>query len=377
MRYMLVRTIVRISRIAALCGFVESALAHHPVQAKFDDSRQLELEGQITAIDWSSPHAHIYINVPQDGGTPVNWAIELADPTELEWSGWQPDTLAPGATIRVSGYEARNGSHQIWAEKVLGPDNTEIFMVPDDLIQQKLANRPSGPTPRWPDGQPRLGPAPGQTGYWTAPGKNSLVEDGVNVAFDKHGMLENINDSSKVAPFQDWAHDLYALRQLNDGKDDPLFLYCIPPGGPRQFQVPYGVQFVEERNRDRIFVLMSGGNGNWRLVYTDGREDVTQVSGNDDNPLFYGRSSALWEGDSLVVNTTGFNEGFWFSNGGLPHTRLLELTEKFTRTDLNTLRYEVTVNDPGAYTRPWTSSWDLQWMPGEELPESYCQDNRQ
>ena len=60
----------------------------------------------------------------------------------------------------------------------------------------------------------------------------------------------------------------------------------------------------------------------------------------------------------------------------LPHTSLLSLTERFTRRDLNTLHYEVTVNDPGAYTRPWTSSWDLQWVPGEELFESYCQDNR-
>jgi hypothetical protein len=113
------------------------------------------------------------------------------------------------------------------------------------------------------------------------------------------------------------------------------------------------------------------------MLYTDDRTEVSQVTGNDDNPLFYGRSLAKWEGDTLVVNVTGFNEGFWFSNGGLPHTRLLQLTERFTRKDKGTLHYEVTVNDPGAYTRPWTSSWDLHWVAGKELPEYYCQDNRQ
>ncbi|HEX5421369.1 MAG TPA: hypothetical protein VFY39_15355, partial [Gammaproteobacteria bacterium] len=70
------------------------------------------------------------------------------------------------------------------------------------------------------------------------------------------------------------------------------------------------------------------------------------------------------------------NDTFWFSNGGLPHTDQLQLVERISRPDLNTLQYQVTVNDSGAYTRPWTSTWTLQWMPGEELPPAYCQDNR-
>jgi len=193
---------------------------------------------------------------------------------------------------------------------------------------------------------------------------------------DRYGLLQDISRAGEVAPFQDWARDLYVLRQQNKLKDDPGFLFCMPPGGPRQFQLPYGMQFVEERERNRIFVLLSGGNGNWRLIYTDAREQVGQIGGNDDNPLFYDRSVARWEGDTLVINTEGFNETFWFSNGGLPHTKLLQLEERLTRSDLNTLHYQVTVSDPGAYTRAWTSSWDLQWVPGEELPEYYCQDNR-
>src|SRR5690606_30111262 len=120
-----------------------------------------------------------------------------------------------------------------------------------------------------------------------------------------------------VAPFQDWARDLYVLRQRNHLKDDPLSLFCIPPGGPRQFQIPFRVQLVEERERGRISVLMGGGNSKWRLIYTDGRESVGQISGNDDNPLFYGRSVAHWQDGTLVVESSGFNETFWFSNGGL------------------------------------------------------------
>jgi hypothetical protein len=155
-----------------------------------------------------------------------------------------------------------------------------------------------------------------------------------------------------------------------------MFLHCIPPGGPRAFQSPFGVQFVENRERERIFLLEGGANRNFRIIYLDGRAQVGDVEGDDDNPLFYGRSVATWEEDTLVIDTIGFNERFWFTNGGLPHTTDLHIIERVTRTDFDTLEYEVTIDDPGAYTRMWTSSWTLDWIGGEEMPVYYCQDNR-
>ncbi|HWK54011.1 MAG TPA: DUF6152 family protein [Hyphomicrobiales bacterium] len=353
-----------------------TAQAHHPIEAKFDVNASNTLQGQVSAVDWSNPHVHVFINVSDADGSLTNWALELPSRIELEWSGWLPDTLSVGERVEVTGWQALNGTHQLWVENLAGADGSAVYTVPDDIFEKRLAGRDNADTPRWPDGLPRLGPPPGATGYWTLPGRSSLVEDGRDVPMESHGLLNNLDDAAKVAPFQPWALDLYRLRQSRKLRDDPSFLYCVPPGGPRQFQLPYGVQFVEEKAHRRLFVLLSGGNGNWRQIYTDDRSNVGQVSGNDDNPLFYGRARAHWEGDTLIVETTGFNEGFWFSNGGLPHTRHLQLTERFTRTDLDTLHYSVTVNDPGAYTRAWTSSWDLQWLPGEELPEYYCQDNR-
>ena len=159
-------------------------------------------------------------------------------------------------------------------------------------------------------------------------------------------------------------------------KDDPGYLFCIPPGGPRQFQSPYGVQFVEDRDRKRFFEFMGGGNRTYRIIYTDGRAQQGQLRGDADNPLYFGRAVAKWDKDTLVADVKGFNEKFWFSNGGLPHTEQLHLIERFTRTDFNTLKYEVTIDDPGAYTRMWSTGWTLQWVQGEELPIYYCQDNR-
>jgi hypothetical protein len=154
-----------------------------------------------------------------------------------------------------------------------------------------------------------------------------------------------------------------------------MFLECYPPGAVRQFQQPFGVQFIEDKPFQRIFVMNGGGNHDWRFIYTDGREQKGASRGNSDNPLFYGNAVGKWQGDTLVVDTRGLNEKFWFSNGGLPHTDRLHLIERFTRTDANTLKYEVTIDDPGAYTRTWIAEWTLQWVP-EDLPTYYCQDNR-
>jgi hypothetical protein len=239
------------------------------------------------------------------------------------------------------------------------------------------ASKPGAtPVPRWPDGKPRLGALPGETGYWARPSATVLMESGVNVEMDRDGLLKNLKDGSRVAPFQPWALRLYELRQRNLLRDDPLFLNCIPPGAVRQFQMPYGNQFLEDKTFGRIFVMAGGGNHDWHFIYTDGRPQTGEISGNDTNPLYYGNARGRWDGDTFVVDTKGLNEKFWFSNGGLPHTEQLHLIERFTRMDLNTLKYDVTIDDPGAYTRTWSAGWVLQWVAGEDLPVSYCQENR-
>ena len=92
-------------------------------------------------------------------------------------------------------------------------------------------------------------------------------------------------------------------------------------------------------------------------------------------PPINGFSTGKWEGDTLVIRSAGYNERFWFSNGGLPHTEALELVERISRPDADTLRYEVTVTDRATYTRPWTSAWSLRWVPNEEIPEYFCDDH--
>lgn len=355
----------------ALLAAATPLVAHHAISAKFDDTKSVTLTGIVTDVDWKNPHAHVLINVTSGGNT-VNWAIELDSPNRLEKSGWTKETIKPGDKITVQGIAARNGSHQVWSRS--------LTRGGQPVMAEKADNPPAPtgkPTPRLADGKPNLGFESGKMGYWAYPSSTVLVEKGVNVGMDQYGLLKNVNDAAKVAPLQPWALALYKERQRRFLQDDPMFLNCKPPGGPRQFQLPEGVQFVPDPVRQRIFLLLGGGNSNYRIIYTDNRKPNTgQVGGDDDNPLYYGRAVAKWEGDTLVSDTEGFNEDFWFTNGGLPHTDQLKLTERFTRPNFDTLQYEVTINDPGAYTRPWTAAWTLRWVADQELPKFFCQDNR-
>jgi Family of unknown function (DUF6152) len=345
--------------------------AHHAIAAKFDPAKAVTLNGTVIEIDWANPHVHVFINVNQ-ANTLVNWAIELESPVDLQRGGWSRDTLKIGDAVTVQGISARDGSKQAWANSVvLASGNKRVFALGSAAARR--TNRQAPPTPRWPDGQPRLGPEPSARGYWGSPSSTVLIQSGANVQMDSDGLLRNLADIDRVAPFQRWARDLYELRQRSFLRSDPSFLFCMPPGGPRQFQLPYGVQFLEDREKKRIFVLIGSGNHNWRIIYTDGR---SLKEDDKDFPTYYGRALGHWEGDTLVVDTKNFNEKFWFTNGGLPHTGDLHLIERISRPDFDTLKYEVTIDDPGAYTKTWSSSWTMQWVAGEELPPYYCQDNR-
>ena len=123
---------------------------------------------------------------------------------------------------------------------------------------------------------------------------------------------------------------------------------------------------------ERVYILTTSNAMTYRIIYMDGREHPKNLT-----PSYFGHSVGHWEGDTLVVDSVGYNDVSWQNRDGLPTTDKLHLVERFTRRDMNTLDYKVTIDDPGAYTRPWTSSWDLHWVAGQELPEFYCQDNRQ
>jgi hypothetical protein len=349
-------------------------IAQNGFSAAYDSSRPITLRGAVTEIDWVNPHAYLQIDVRDANGIVNSWAVEIGNPIDLEKDGWKRTAVRIGDMVNVEGLLARGEERRAYAKSVvLTRTGAKLFAAANG----KHAAAASAPAPRWPDGQVRLGPPPGQKGYWGAASASALVaRTGAAIPMNDEGLLRNIADADRVAPFLPWAKAVYVFRQRNLLKDDPLNR-CLPPGGPRLFQMPHGLQFVEQRELGRILVLSGGGDRNWRVIYTDGR---AQGQADEVVRSYYGNSVGHWEGeqgkkDTLVVDSIGYNEKFWFTNGGLPHTEALHLTERFSRPDLNTLKYEVTVDDPRTYTRPWSGGWTVQWVPNEEIQEYFCEEN--
>src|SRR5262245_33996414 len=146
-------------------------LAHHNITGKFDPSKTRTLKGVVTKLDWANPHVHILMDV-QDGKAVTNWAVELESTLDLERSGWNLRTVKPGDEITVQGMLARNGSPQIWGDSVVLTASGKKVLDVSAAAKAALLptqNLPSRPTPRSPDGKPRLGPNPGEKGYWGRP----------------------------------------------------------------------------------------------------------------------------------------------------------------------------------------------------------------
>jgi hypothetical protein len=138
------------------------------------------------------------------------------------------------------------------------------------------------------------------------------------------------------------------------------------------FGTPYPSEFIQDDAHKRIIVIFEGGAHVWREIHMDGRPLPKRE---DLNPTYFGYSVGHWDKDTLVIETTGFNEKTWLNFNGMMHTDQLTTVERITRPNLNTLHNEATVNDPAASTAHWTIAWDIKWMPGAELAEYICQEN--
>jgi hypothetical protein len=207
---------------------------------------------------------------------------------------------------------------------------------------------PQLPAPRNTDGRVILGGAtPSDKGVWQ-PGP--VVGNPLSI--------ENI-------PYQPWARAMAEDRGANELEPHTR---CKASGAVRQFLTPYGVEMLELPDMQRVFIFDIGGPHTFRTVYMDGRSHPA-----DFTPTYYGHSVGWWDRDTLVVDTTGYKEGFWMDRGRLPHTSALHTIERFTRTSATTMRYEYTVDDTGAYTRPFTGAMNLRWEAGTELFEYQCQ----
>jgi len=218
------------------------------------------------------------------------------------------------------------------------------------LVPERLVN---GPVPRLPDGKPDL------TGPWVGGGSNADIERDGGL---KPGEL----------PLLPWAKE---LRDKRKEQDEP-YVACLPMSVPRSNPYPWKFAMTyTSKGLTHIYLLHELGDaGAHRVVYMDGRKHPDDVF-----PTWWGHSIGRWEGDTLVIDTVGYNDKFWFDSRGTPHTEQLHTIERWTRLNYGTLVNEFTLDDPGTFSRPVQLKFTAKLLRPDldDLMEDICNENNQ
>jgi hypothetical protein len=219
----------------------------------------------------------------------------------------------------------------------------------------------TAPAPRLPDGKPDF------SGIWHAAAINQCVpETGQFCSLEIGGSPLALNigkDLPGGLPYQPWAVELVKQRF---SKDDP-HVRCLPDNPPRTWGMPHLTKVL---HTPRLLVMLYEVNAMYRQIFIDGRPQPV-----DQNPTWNGYSTAKWERDTLVIQTTGFRDDLWIDMSGAPLTSAAKMTERLRRPNYGMLEVEITVDDPRVYTRPWTASIKQALELNTELIDEFCLEN--
>jgi len=221
------------------------------------------------------------------------------------------------------------------------------------------------PMPRTRDGKPDL------SGMWFAnvPSKDYCrTPDCIQ---EERMAREQINLGIKLKdglPYTQWSKDQMAIRRANGGREDP-HTYCKPPNFPRAWTLPQYLKIVQT---PALVVVLHEFNAAYREVYLDGRPLPK-----DPNPTWNGYSIGHWEADTLVIETNGIRDDMWLDINGSPVTESAKVTERLKRLSFGLMQIEISVDDPKAYTKPWSVTIEMAYQADTPMIEEICMDNEQ
>jgi hypothetical protein len=221
----------------------------------------------------------------------------------------------------------------------------------------------AAPTPKTPDGKPDF------SGVWS-PSRNGVMnsqEGQSEPRLPNKGAFWDLNSVIPGGlPYQPWAKELRDKRTANFAKDNPDTA-CLPLGILQDNTHSFPRRVVQSTT---YLAILSERNMAYRQIFIDGRPLPE-----DPNPAWNGYSTAHWEGDTLVVESSGFRDGLWADYLGSPLTDQMKVTERYRRPNFGTMEVDMTVTDPKAYTKPWTAKLTWQLLTETELLEYVCNEN--
>jgi len=248
------------------------------------------------------------------------------------------------------------------------------FLAVSAPLHAQWLEYPSAGVPRLPNGKPNLAAPtprtadgkPDFTGLWDIEHNRpcppigcadmEVGQEFVDIGWGLKGGL----------PYQPWAADLRKARMEQNGKDDPGS-HCLPPGVVKSHTSPLFRKILQNPG---LLVILYERDASFRQIFLDGRP-MPSI----EMPTFDGYSVGRWDGDTLVVDTTGFKDGTWLDRSGSPLTESAKMTERFRRPNYGKLEIEITVNDLKAYTAPWTVKLTHSLKLDTDLLSYICMEN--
>ena len=223
------------------------------------------------------------------------------------------------------------------------------FLTSMNVCGQAAEHRPA---PRLPDGTPDF------SGVWSGGGPIGDIAQGL-----MPGEIMLLTD------------EYAAIKASRLASEDPE-ANCLPTGVPRIAPYPWRIlQTPAYSKATHLYFIFEGNVHSYRQIFVDGRE---HTPADEIDPTWYGESIGHWEGDTLVIDTVGFNDRTWFDFLGNPHSTELHTVERYTRIDYNTLENVTTIIDPAAYTQPFTIRFTARLQPeGADIMEYVCNENNQ
>jgi hypothetical protein len=218
----------------------------------------------------------------------------------------------------------------------------------------------SAPAPRTPDGKPDL------SGMWEVLHNRPCPPEGCPDMHIPEEFLDIGFNLKGGLPYQPWAAAIAKQRSADERKDDPN-AHCLPVGIVRNYTTPLFRKIVQAPG---LLIILNERDAAYRQIFTDARPLPA-----DPQPSWNGYSSGKWEDDTLAVQTIGFRDGLWLDAGGSPLTDAGKITERFHRVNYGKLEIEITVDDPKAYTKPWTVKLTQLLAPDTDLLDYYCSEN--
>lgn len=314
--------------------------AHHSVNAFYDLSDPIAVEGRLTSVSWANPHVHLQMERVGSDGTTEIWIVDSGGPTLLRRLGVTADLVEIGDRVTISGFPSKRNDHEMIGVSIGLPDGRVMPMFPT------LAAR---------------------FGHEVRSGVHITADAAAQGERTARGIFRVWTVGQK--PDQ-WASEpaftaaARAGQAAYDPLTDDLALQCIPPGMPVVMDNPFPIEFTE--GVDTIVLQLEI----WDIVRTIYMSTESADRARDASPLGY--SVGRWEGNTLIVETTDIDWRY-FDDDGTPQSAEMEVVERFSLSDDETrLDYEVVMTDPQTLTEQAARYGHWVWVPGEELQAYNC-----